>query len=60
VKLDLAILDKKYDEWLREDESLSGFLNMKFIKQKNTEFRQKLEAWKKRGDERKRIKRKTF
>lgn len=33
---------------------------MKFIKQKNTEFRQKLEAWKKRVDERKRIKRKTF
>jgi hypothetical protein len=35
-------------------------LNVKVIKQKNTDLRLKLEAWKKREEERKRIKRRSF
>lgn len=35
-------------------------LNVKVIKQKNADLRLKLEAWKKREEERKRIKRRSF
>jgi hypothetical protein len=48
-------LDNNFDKWFKEEESLSGVLNMKVIKQKNIDFRLKSDAWKKRLDERKRI-----
>ena len=48
-------MDTQFEKWYKEEESLSGVLNMKFIKSKNTEFRLKLDAWKKRLEERKRI-----
>ena len=32
LKLDLSILDNNFDKWFKEEESLSGVLNMKVIK----------------------------
>lgn len=60
LKLDLAVVDNGFDKWYKEEENLSGALNMKLIKQKNLEFRMKLDAWKKRGEERKRHIKRTF
>ena len=34
-KLDLQIMDMAFDKWLKEEESLSGVLNVKVIKQSN-------------------------
>lgn len=39
---------------------MSGVLNQGLTKKKNVEFRQKLESWKKRKPERKRIQARTF
>lgn len=60
LKLDLAIVDNMFDKWYKEEESLSGVLNMKIVKQKNNDIRLKLDVWKKRLDERKRLKKRTF
>lgn len=49
-----------FDKWYKEEENLSGALNMKLIKQKNLELRQKLDAWKKRAEERKRLAKRAF
>jgi len=32
LKLDLAIVDALFDKWFKEEETLSGVLNMKVIK----------------------------
>lgn len=32
LRLDLAIIDGLFDKWFKEEESLSGALNMKLIK----------------------------
>ena len=53
-------MDLDFNTWFQKEESLNGVLNMKVIKQKNADLRQKLEAWKKRAEERKRLKRRTF
>jgi hypothetical protein len=58
--MDLSIIDIAFDKWYREEENLSGVLNMKLIKTKNTEFRQKIDSWKKRVEERKRLNRRSF
>lgn len=60
LKLDLRTVDVLFEKWYREEETLSGVLNMKLIKQRNQEFRSKIEAWKKRRDERKRHQRKAI
>lgn len=60
MKLDLAIVDNTFDKWFKEEESLSGVLNMKLIKQKNADLRVKLDVWRKRTDERKRYKKRVF
>jgi hypothetical protein len=60
LKLDLAQVDVLFDKWFREEENLSGALNMKLIKQRNAELRQKLEAWRRRADERKRVYKRAF
>lgn len=60
LKLDLAIVDNLFDRWFKEEESLSGVLNMKLIKQKNADLRVKLDVWKKRQDQYKRLKRRVF
>ena len=55
LRLDLRTVDSMLEKWYREEETLSGVLNMKLIKQRNQELRSKIEAWKKRADERKRL-----
>jgi hypothetical protein len=55
LRLDLIPVDAMFDKWYREEEALSTVLNMKVIKQKNIDLRQKLEAWKRRLEERKRL-----
>jgi hypothetical protein len=55
LKIDISILDTNFDKWFKEEDSLSGVLNMKVIKQKNVDFRLKIDAWKKRAEERKKI-----
>jgi len=57
TKCDLAVVDSMFDKFWRTEESLSGFLNVKMIKQKFADFRQKLEVWKNRDRARKRNKR---
>lgn len=59
-RLDLAVLDTHFDKWLIENEALSGVLNRDLTKRKNQEFRQRLEAWKRRANERKRYKKRIF
>jgi hypothetical protein len=58
-KLDLQIMDNAYEKWLREEDSLQGVLNVKMIKAKNTDFKQKIDAWKRRVDERRRVKKRA-
>ena len=60
LRLDLATVDGIFDKWFKEEENLSGALNMKLIKQKNQELRSKLDAWKKRAEERKRVQKRAF
>lgn len=60
VKLDLSLIDAQFDKWVREEETLSGVLNIKLTKTKNTDLKMKFEAWKKRSTERVRIKKRTF
>jgi len=49
-----------FDKWIREEETLSGVLNVKLTKSKNTDLRLKLDTWKKRLAERARIKKRAF
>lgn len=56
----MSIVDIQYNKWFKKEESLSGVLNMKVIKQKNVDFRLKLDSWKKRIDERKRLYKRAF
>lgn len=49
-----------YDKWLKEEESLSGTLNMKVIKQRNVDFRQKIDSWRKYADDRKRLQKRGY
>ena len=44
----LPSLDALYVKWNEEDQSLAGILTNKLTKQKNMDFRQKLDAWKSR------------
>ena len=60
IRLDLQIVDAIYDKWASEDDSLSGVLNTKLTKQKNADFRLKLDSWKNRTTERKNLKKKWF
>jgi len=39
LRLDLATVDVLFDKWYKEEENLSGALNMKLVKQKNVELR---------------------
>jgi len=53
LRLDLAIMDQQYAKWAEEDQSMASILGNKQTKQRNLDFRQKLESWKKRVVERK-------
>ena len=59
LKLELRTVDQMFEKWYRELEVLNGVLNQKLISQRNQELRSKLEAWKKRVDERKRHQRRA-
>lgn len=59
-KMDISLLDPQFDKWMMDNEALNGVLNQRVTKQKNVEFRQRCEAWKKRVSERKRIKKRTL
>ncbi len=39
VKLDLSLIDAQFDKWVREEETLSGVLNIKLTKTKNTDLK---------------------
>ena len=54
IKFDLAVVDNLFDKFYKTEESLSGFLNIKVIKQKFTDFRKKIDVWKKGGTVRQR------
>lgn len=60
LRLDIQVIDTLFDEWLIKNEALNGVLNPKLTKTKNLEFRQTMEAWKRRVAERKRIKERTY
>lgn len=59
-RMDITLLDPQFDKWLMDNEALNGVLNARVTKGKNQEFRLKLNAWKSRVTERKRIKKRTF
>ena len=59
ARIDLNELDKLFDKWLIENESLTGALNQNLTKKKNAELRLRIEAWRKRVNERARIKKRT-
>ena len=60
VRLDLSLMDTQFDSWYKKEENLSGVLNAKATRLKNDEFRMKIEAWKKRENERKRLKKRAY
>lgn len=53
MALDLSILDNLWNKWAQEDDSLAGVLKPAITKQKNTDFRLKIDSWRKRKDQRK-------
>ena len=60
IRIDVTLIDQQFDKWIREEETLSGVLNVKLTKQRNTELKQKYDAWRRRISERQRIKKRTF
>jgi len=62
MRMDLSVLDQQYKKWAEEDDSLSGVLNAKITKQKNVDFRAKIDTWKSlnRANERKNAKKRNF
>ena len=60
IRMDVSLLDSQFDKFLLDQESLNGVLNSKVTKQKNAEFRLKIEAWKKRVIKRKKTKLRTI
>ena len=51
-RVDINVLDSIFDKWYKDQEAVSGVLNIKVTRVKNIEFRKTLEAWKKRAKER--------
>ena len=56
-KMDLKVIQDRYEAFKRAQESLSGVLNSKVIKQRFTDFRKTMEVWKERQQFRNRMKR---
>ena len=59
-RVDINILDGLFDKWYKDQEAVSGVLNIKVTRQKNIDFRKTIEAWKKREKERARHKKRHF
>ena len=51
-RVDISVLDGIFDKWYKDQEAVSGVLNVKVTRNKNIEFRKTLESWKKRVKER--------
>lgn len=51
-RVDINVLDAIFDKWYKDQEAVSGVLNVKVTRNKNIEFRKTLESWKKRVKER--------
>lgn len=60
VRLDLVAIDAHFDKWYLEEQTLSGVLSQKVTKQKNTDLKLKLDAWRKREKYRERINKKAY
>ena len=56
IKIPLSEIDLQFDKWYKEDQVLSGVLNVRVTKQKNVDFKLKLKTWSLRDKDRKRIK----
>ena len=56
IKIPLSEIDLQFDKWYKEDQVLSGVLNVRVTKQKNVDFKLKLKTWSLRDNDRKRIK----
>lgn len=48
IEYELKLLDEMFAKWYKEDDSLSGVLNVKLTKAKNVDLRLKMDAWKAR------------
>ena len=59
-RVDISVLDGIFDKWYKDQEAISGVLNVKVTRNKNIEFRKTLESWKKRVKERARLKKRIF
>ena len=59
-RVDISVLDGIFDKWYKDQEAVSGVLNVKVTRNKNIEFRKTLESWKKRVKERARQKKRIF
>lgn len=56
-KLDVRVLQERYEKFKKDQEALSTVVNIKTIRQRYGDFRKKLEVWKERVNFRKRFKR---
>lgn len=57
--MDLADWNMPFDQFYKSQSSMGDILNPKAVKAKSNEIRQKLDVWKKRDGERKRLKKRT-
>lgn len=60
VELNMAELDALYAKFIKEEDQISGVLDVKLTKKKNVDFRLKLDAWRARKAERKNYKNKRY
>ena len=60
VRLDITNLDPIFDKFFKDQEAVTGVLNIKVTRQKNVEFRKTIDSWKKREKERTRGKKRHF
>lgn len=56
-KLDVRVLQERYEKFKKDQEALSTVVNIKTIRQRYGDFRKKLDVWKERVNFRKRFKR---
>lgn len=56
----MRALDQIFDKWYKSESVITGALNAKSTKIKNQEFRQRMEAWRRRADQRTRQKKRLF
>ena len=60
VRLDITVLDSIFDKWFKDQEAVSGVLNVKVTRNKNIEFKRTIDSWKRREKERARHKKRHF